>query len=58
MENIELEETRKIIGGASTVTGTVINYLTNLVKAFYSFGQAVGGGARRLITKNACPCSK
>ena len=54
---LEENETKKIVGGTS-ITGSIVNYLTNLVKAFYSFGQAVGGGARRIVTKKTCTISR
>lgn len=45
----------KICGGASSISSTFLNYLSNLLKTVYSIGQEFGGSLRRIATKNVCP---
>lgn len=50
IKDIELS---KINGGG--IGATVLNYLSNAVKTFYSIGQDLGGAIRRIATGKTCP---
>ncbi len=43
------------INGGNTVSATVINALTNLIKLLQSAGYSIGSGARRIGEGILCP---
>lgn len=43
-----------IYGGGTTITGTLVNALTDIIKILYDAGHAVGSSARRVKEDNLC----
>lgn len=54
MENIHEEKLEKIYGGTS-ITGTLVNALTNIIELLYEAGYSLGSSARRIKEGNICP---
>lgn len=54
MEKIQEEKLEQLYGG-TTITGTLVNALTDIIKILYEAGHAVGSSARRLKEGNICP---
>ncbi len=52
VDNFELDA---ILGGASTISGTVVSALTGIVRVLYDAGHAVGSSIRRIVEKDLCP---
>jgi hypothetical protein len=55
MNKIKNEELEKLTGGASTITSTIINAVTNILKVLYEVGEGVGSGLRRVKEDSLCP---
>lgn len=53
MSKIEEEKLVKIYGGAS-ISGTVVNALTDIIKILYDAGHAVGSSIRRIKEDKLC----
>lgn len=51
LEDCNLE---KIYGGGS-ISGTLVNAFTNIIKVLYDAGHAVGSSIRRINEDNLCP---
>lgn len=47
-------ELDSIYGGA-TISGTVINAFTNIIKVLFDAGHSVGSAIRRISENNLCP---
>ena len=43
-----------IVGGAS-ISGTILNAFTNIIRILYEAGSGVGSAIRRLSENNLCP---
>lgn len=54
MKKINEEKLDKLYGG-TTITGTIVNALTDIIKILYDAGHAVGSSTRRLIEGSLCP---
>lgn len=54
MEKIKEENLEKLYGGTS-ITGTLINALTDIIRILYDAGHAFGSSARRVKEGNICP---
>lgn len=54
MQEINLENTKIIIGGAVSFSGAVISAIRGYVNTIFSIGQAVGGAIRRISSGNLC----
>ena len=54
MKKIEEEKLLNIKGGDS-LSASVINSITNLIKVLYDSGVALGSGIRRFSDDNLCP---
>ena len=52
-KNMEKEELQEINGGTS-ITGTLINGITSLLKTIYEVGQGLGGALRRVSSGKSC----
>ena len=52
IDDIELET---IVGGGTSISSSVINALTNIIKFFYDVGSGVGSALRRMHDKDLCP---
>ncbi len=44
----------KIVGG-TTISGTIINAFTNVIKVLLDAGEGVGSSIRRIVDNNMCP---
>ena len=55
MREIDECELDTINGGADSVSATVINALTNLIKLLQSAGYSIGSGIRRIGEGSLCP---
>lgn len=47
------EKMLSVVGGIS-LTGSIVNAISSLVKTIYSIGQGVGGAIRRIGTGKVC----
>lgn len=54
MTKVEYVELDAIIGGDS-ISGTVINAFTNIIKVLMDAGRSVGSAIRRVAEGNLCP---
>ena len=54
MRNLKVDETKKIIGGAFNLTGTLVNAFKGVVMVFFEIGQTVGGAIRRISSNHLC----
>ena len=55
MINLEINETKRIIGGASSgITGAFLSSLKGIFGVFFEIGQAFGGAIRRISSSNLC----
>lgn len=54
MKKCETRELEKIYGG-TTISGTVINAFTNIIKVLMDAGHSVGSAIRRVGEGNLCP---
>jgi len=55
MKKIEEEKLTTISGGNTTISGPIINALTNIIKALKDAGYSLGSGIRRISENNLCP---
>ena len=54
MKEISEENLEKIEGGSS-ITGPIINAISNLIGMLRDAGYSLGSGIRRISEKNLCP---
>lgn len=54
MKKVDCVELDSIIGGDS-ISGTVINAFTNIIKVLMDAGRSVGSSIRRVAEGNLCP---
>lgn len=54
MQQITDYDLEKITGG-TTISGTVINALKNIIELLQDAGYALGSGIRRISENNLCP---
>lgn len=52
LDNYELEN---VVGGSTTISGTVLNAFVNIIKFLYEAGEGVGSAIRRVSENNLCP---
>ena len=55
MSKINECELDNIIGGGDTITGTILNAFTNIIKILYEAGEGLGSSLRRISEGNLCP---
>lgn len=55
MKDIADEKLDVICGGGTTITGTLMNGVVDVIKVLYEAGCAVGSSIRRIIDKDLCP---
>lgn len=55
MKQIDDNILETIYGGSTTITGTIINALTNVIKILKEAGYSLGSGLRRINDNNLCP---
>lgn len=48
------EELKELCGG-TTITGTIMNGVVNLIKVLYEAGKSTGSSIRRMLDDNLCP---
>ncbi len=49
------EELVLVVGGASSITGTVLNAVIRAVNAALEVGRSLGTAIRRIKTRQVCP---
>lgn len=55
MKKIKEEKMDNIKGGDSTITGTIINAIVNVIEILKNAGYSLGSGIRRISEDNLCP---
>lgn len=55
MKTIKEEKMDNIKGGDSTITGSVINAIVNVIEILKNAGYSLGSGIRRISEDNLCP---
>lgn len=55
MKKLREEKMDSIKGGDSTISGTIINALVNMIEAVKNAGYSLGSGIRRISEDNLCP---
>lgn len=55
MNKIEEENLDKIHGGATTLSGPIINAIVNVINVLKEAGYSLGSGIRRIAEDNLCP---
>ena len=55
MEKIDNDKLENIVGGSSTITGTILSAFTNIIRILYDAGEGVGSAIRRLSENELCP---
>ncbi len=55
MKKIEGKELDKIVGGATTISGPIINAIVNVIRVLKDAGYSLGSGIRRISENNLCP---
>ena len=55
MKVIAVEKLDNICGGGTTITGTIISGVVDVIKVLYDAGLAFGSSIRRIIDKQLCP---
>ena len=56
MVEIDDAKLEKVYGGG-TISGTVVNALTDIIRILYNAGHSVGSSARRIKEDDLCPLS-
>ena len=54
MKELSLNECKKIIGGGTSISGTLINAFKSCVNVFFEMGQYIGGAIRRITSNHLC----
>ena len=54
MIELTKEESYSCKGGAATVSASLVNAVTNIIKSIYVIGQNLGGMIRRWVTGTSC----
>ena len=49
------DELKDIKGGSTTISGTVMNGLVDLINLLYEAGKSAGSSIRRIVDRNLCP---
>ena len=55
LKKISDNDLETIIGGSGSISSSVINALTNIIKFLYETGSGVGSAFRRIHDKDLCP---
>ena len=53
LKRLTEDELEKIVGGA-TISGTLINSFSTVLKTIYSLGKSLGTSLRRMSSNNLC----
>lgn len=54
MQEINLNESKKLIGGGIGFSGAILNAIKGITSTIFSIGQTVGGAIRRIGSGNLC----
>ena len=54
MRNLEDDDLRNMYGG-TTITGTILSSMVNLIKILYDAGKSSGSAIRRIVDDSLCP---
>ncbi len=57
MSKVDEEKLDIICGGGTSITGTLVSAITDVIKVLYDAGHAVGSSIRRIKEKELCPIS-
>ena len=55
MIKISDEQLDNVYGGATTISGPIINAVVNVIKVLKDAGYALGSGIRRISENELCP---
>lgn len=55
MNVVKDDKLNEIYGGGTTITGTLISAVGEVIKVLYQAGHAVGSSIRRMSDKELCP---
>jgi hypothetical protein len=55
MKEINKEQLNNLYGGATSITGQVLNAVVNVYKILKDAGYSMGSGIRRISEDNLCP---
>ncbi len=55
LKEINDKDLETIVGGTGTISSSVINALSNIIKFLYETGSGVGSAFRRIHDKDLCP---
>ncbi len=55
MKKLNNKNLETIVGGEATISGTIINAFTNIIKAITEIGEGIGSGIRRVKEHKLCP---
>lgn len=55
MSKLDGSELEKVVGGSTTVSGTILNAFVNIIKFLYEAGEGVGSSIRRFSEDDLCP---
>ena len=55
MKELNEEKLNEIYGGATSITGQVLNAIVNVYKILKEAGYSMGSGIRRISEDNLCP---
>lgn len=55
MKKIEEKELEEILGGNTSISGPIINAITNVIKLLKDAGYSLGSGLRRISENSLCP---
>ena len=54
MSNIEDDDLINVYGG-TTITGTILSSMVNLIEILYDAGKSTGSAIRRIVDDSLCP---
>ena len=57
MNRIDDKNLDLILGGGTSITGTLVSAITDIIKVLYEAGHSVGSSIRRFKEKDLCPLS-
>jgi len=55
MKDTTINELENIYGGTTTISSSVLNAFTNIIKVLMEAGHGVGSAVRRIGENNLCP---
>ena len=55
LEKVNDKDLDMIYGGGDTISGTLVNAVTGVIRVLYDAGHALGYSIRRIVEKDLCP---